>query len=81
MSKIHPIQLFKIPKPITPEVMNEAYSLGMIRKRDLLDQRSCKGSCRNATEAVWHADKEKFTYDRTKFRSTFKEDINHINIT
>lgn len=50
---------------------------GMIAKRDLVDGATYIGFCRNSTEAVWHVDKQRFTYMRTKFRDTFPEDINH----
>jgi hypothetical protein len=63
---------------------------GMIAKRDLVDGAAYWGFCRNAQEAVWHADKPSragyerqdkvlgcFTYQRTKWGSTYDEDINH----
>lgn len=73
----HPLESFHFPKPITPEVMAEAYRLGMIRKEDLIDGKTYFGRSRNASEAVWHKDKNRFTYIRTKFGASFKEDINH----
>ena len=63
--------------PITPEKLEEAYEMGMIRKIDLKDKVEYYGTCRNANTAIWHADKERFTYIREKFGSTFPEDIVH----
>lgn len=73
----HPLESFHFPKPITKEVLNQAYELGMIKKSDLIDNQKYFGRCRNASEAVWNSEKQKFTYIRTKFGSYFDEDINH----
>lgn len=35
------------------------------------------GRCRNADEARWDADKERFVYWRTKWGTTFLEEICH----
>jgi hypothetical protein len=77
MKKYHPLESFHFPKPITAEVMAEAYRLGMIKKEELVDGKSYFGKCRNASEAVWNKESQKFTYIRTKFGSSFSEDINH----
>ena len=37
------------------------------------------GHCRNATIARWNADKNVFVHWRTKFGSTFTEEIHHID--
>lgn len=76
MSKEHRIYELLMP-PVTPEKLEQAYAEGMIRKEDLRDGVTYLGTCRNANEAVWHADKERFTYMRTKLGSTFPEDIVH----
>ena len=52
--------------------------LGAISKKDLMDRAEYAGSCRNASSAIWHADKNVFVYRRYKFGSTFDEDINHF---
>lgn len=52
--------------------------LGGIPKKDLIDNAIYIGECRNASSAIWHADKNKFTYTRYKFGSVFDEDINHF---
>ena len=49
---------------------------GGIPKENLVPGETYIGSCRNATEAVW--DGERFTYQRTKFGSTYPEKINHF---
>lgn len=71
------MKVFRFSNPLTKEELELAYSQGMIRKSDLKDGVTYKGHCRNASEAVWHAEKNRFTYQRTKFGSTFPEDINH----
>jgi hypothetical protein len=63
--------------PLTREELDRAYSLGMLKKSDLEDGKYYYGQCRNASVAQWNATKQQFTYMRTKFRSTFPEDINH----
>ena len=73
--------------PSIPIVSKEEYEgiivpniirCGGIPKKDLKDNVLYEGSCRNASEAVWNEGKQKFTYWRTKFGSTYKEDINHF---
>lgn len=49
---------------------------GAIPKNELIVGRTYKGSCRNASEAVWLGDK--FEYQRYKFGDTFPEKINHF---
>lgn len=49
---------------------------GGIPKEELIVGETYIGSCRNASEAVWNG--EKFTYMRTKFGTTYAEDINHF---
>lgn len=49
---------------------------GAIPKNKLKVNSTYIGSCRNASEAVWNG--EKFIYKRTKFGSTYDEDINHF---
>ena len=49
---------------------------GGIPKENLVPGETYIGSCRNASEAVWNG--ERFTYLRTKFGSTYPEDINHF---
>lgn len=70
----------KYPYPIPREfdIEKDYYANGVIRKEDLIDGATYRGDCRNASEAVWHAYKNCFTYKRTKFMDTFNEDINHI---
>ena len=68
---------FYLSNPVKPEELEAAYAQGMIRKSELKDGVSYKGRCRNASVAVWNAEKGRFTYQRTKFGSTFPEDINH----
>ena len=71
------MKFFHFSKPVKPEELELAYSQGMIRKSDLKNCVSYKGHCRNASVAVWRSDKGVFTYIRSKFGSTFPEDINH----
>lgn len=48
----------------------------VIPKDELVIGETYSGVCRNASEAVW--DGKTFTYDRHKFGSCFKENINHF---
>lgn len=57
--------------------MHESHIKDYIAKKDLVDKTTYKGICRNADEAVWCADTEKFIYMRTKFNTTFPETIHH----
>lgn len=49
---------------------------GGIPKEQLIDGETYIGDCRNASEAVWNG--KTFTYMRTKFGTTYPEDINHF---
>ena len=49
---------------------------GGIPKNKLIVGKTYVGGCRNASEAVWNGNR--FTYMRTKFGSTYQEDINHF---
>jgi hypothetical protein len=48
-----------------------------IAKADLEHGAYYRGRCRNASEARWDANKQCFVHWRTKFGSTFKEEIRH----
>ena len=48
-----------------------------IPKKDLIHGAYYKGRCRNANEARWNAELEKFVHWRTKFGHTFTEEICH----
>jgi hypothetical protein len=48
-----------------------------IARKDLKHGAYYKGSCRNASEARWNGDYNKFVYWRTKFGQTFLEEICH----
>ena len=73
--------------PSIPTVDKETYDnviipniirRGGIPKKDLKDGHLYQGSCRNADEALWNAEKQCFIYWRTKFGSTYQEEINHF---
>ena len=49
---------------------------GGIPKDKLIIGKTYIGDCRNATEAIW--DGKVFKYMRTKFGSTYEEEINHF---
>lgn len=49
---------------------------GGIPKNELIIGKTYIGDCRNATEAIW--DGKVFKYMRTKFGSTYEEEINHF---
>lgn len=63
---------------VTDEIIQKAKDAGIIMKQDLQDNYMYFGHCRNATVAVWHADKNVFTYLRHKFGDEYLEDINHF---
>ena len=48
-----------------------------IPKKDLIHGAYYKGRSRNANEARWNAELEKFVHWRTKFGHTFTEEICH----
>jgi hypothetical protein len=71
--------------PSVPIVKKEDYDniiipniirCGGIPKEELVAGETYIGDCRNASEAVWNG--ERFTYMRTKFGTTYPEDINHF---
>lgn len=71
--------------PSIPIVKKEDYNniiipniirCGGIPKEELIVGETYIGSCRNASEAVWNG--ENFTYMRTKFGTTYTENINHF---
>lgn len=67
-----------IPIPITPFHVKQLVKAGAIAKKDLKNGTAYLGKCRNAHEAIWHADKNVFIYKRHKFGDIFDEDINHF---
>jgi len=66
-----------VPKSVTPEVLEQYYQAGVIRKEDLKNGTYYWGRCRNSSLAMW--DGKEFIYLRTKFGNTFSETINHIS--
>jgi len=68
----------KFSKPATKEEIAEANKKGMILKKDLKDRSLYKGYCRNAQEAMWVKEIERFIYVRHKWGSEFLEDICHV---
>jgi hypothetical protein len=49
---------------------------GAIPKKDLTIGKKYLGSCRNSEYGIWNG--LTFTYKRTKFGSTYNEEINHF---
>lgn len=64
-------------KDITPEILENAYKAGMMRKSQLTDKHYYVGSCRNASIAIWDEANQCFWYMRTKWGSSFSESIRH----
>jgi len=62
-----------VPKFITKEWLEGAYSKGMIPKKDLQVDKYYYGECRNSSVAMW--DGKKFLYMRSKFGSSFVDDV------
>lgn len=71
------LEYITIPNPMPDGFVEYLLKRGMIPKKDLEDGVTYCGMCRNAEEAIWNAEKQKFIYKRTKFNYTFDEDINH----
>lgn len=69
----HPLEFFSFS--IMPDELEftRAYSLGMIRKEDLVVGMYYKGNCRNASVAKW--DGSKFDYMRYKWGSYYKDSL------
>jgi len=65
------------PLPSVVDV-EKYYAGGVIRRSDLKDGVWYVGMCRNASCAVWDAEKGCFWYIRFKFDARFAESINHI---
>lgn len=51
---------------------------GAIQKKDLVDGQFYAGNHRNATIAKWDVEKNKFTYMRTKWGTTYEDYCNHF---
>lgn len=57
--------------------LHAAYGMGLIPKHELVHGQWYAGTCRNASQAVWNSASQKFFYRRTKFGSTFWDEIEH----
>ena len=57
-------------------IIHNIIRCGGITKNELIIGKTYIGDCRNATEAIW--DGKVFKYMRTKFGSTYEEEINHF---
>lgn len=77
MGNAHKIYHMLPNRGVTPELLEKAVAHGMFARNELEDGVTYTGHCRNASQAVWHADKGKFIYQRQKFGQTFSEDIVH----
>lgn len=66
-----------LPPRFDAAALEQAYALGLLRKEDLTDGALYYGWCRNASQARWDAARSRFVYRRTKFGSSFDEDIVH----
>jgi len=65
-----------LPKDYQDIIIPNIIRCGGIPKCKLEVGKTYAGSCRNASEAIW--DGTKFTYMRTKFGTTYPENINHF---
>lgn len=57
--------------------LDRAVSEGMLPKSDLVDGVVYLGHCRNAGQALWNGERQRFVYRRTKFGRSYDEDIVH----
>jgi hypothetical protein len=67
----------KFSLPMKEGELQAAYSRGMLRKAELEDGAYYRGYCRNATVAMWSAEKECFIYMRQKFERRYPDEIKH----
>lgn len=65
-----------LPKDYEEVIIPNIVRCGGIPKDKLIVGETYIGDCRNAREAVWNG--KTFTYMRTKFGTTYPEDINHF---
>lgn len=65
-----------LPKDYEEVIIPNIVRCGGIPKDKLIVGETYIGDCRNASEAVWNG--KTFTYMRTKFGTTYPEDINHF---
>lgn len=65
-----------LPQDYRDVIIPNIIRCGGIPKNKLIVGKTYIGDCRNANEAVWNG--ETFTYKRTKFGTTYDEDINHF---
>ena len=65
-----------LPQDYRDIIIPNIIRCGGIPKKQLVVGKTYIGSGRNASIAVWNG--EKFIYKRTKFGSTYDEDINHF---
>jgi len=68
---------FGFSNHITKEELEKAYSEGMIKKSNLVNEAHYLGTCRNSYVAKWISKDNCFYYMRTKFGDTFIESIKH----
>ena len=66
-----------LPRGFGQVDLERAVSEGMLPKASLVDGRMYSGHCRNASQARWDGERERFVYRRTKFGHSFDEDIVH----
>lgn len=71
----HPLGFFSFS--VEPEEIEftRAYSLGMIRKEDLVVGKYYEGKCRNASVARWNG--SEFEYNRWKWKSRYKDKVSY----
>lgn len=62
---------------LTPDQQQAMLRLGMVPLADLRDGARYLGYCRNATDAVWHAELQVFRYRRSKLGILSDEDVLH----
>ena len=74
----HTYDIPSLPNPLAPFYVTILIDCGAIPKSNLIDGKEYEGKCRNASKAIWHADRNVFVYMRNKFGSIFPEDINHF---
>lgn len=70
-------ELVRRTNPMTPQALEQAYALGMLRLTELVDGIYYRGSCRNAQVARWQSEKGCFIHMRDKMGLVYPEEIPH----
>lgn len=66
-----------LPRAFDKKALQRAYDAGMIPKAKLEDGKTYEGHCRNTGQARWDASRQRFVYERIKFRDSYEDEMVH----